>query len=50
MYDDDRAGAALRVLLQLSEKTQVILFTHHSHLVDIARKLPENGLLSVIGL
>ncbi|MBS0264953.1 MAG: AAA family ATPase, partial [Planctomycetes bacterium] len=50
MYDDQRAGAALRVLWQLSTKTQVILFTHHSHLVEIARQLPDLGALSVIEL
>ena len=36
-FDDDRAGAGLRVLGELSRKTQVLFFTHHSHLLDIAR-------------
>lgn len=35
--DDGRAAAGFRVLGQLSEKTQVLFFTHHQHLVDIAR-------------
>lgn len=35
-FDDERAAAALGVLSELSERTQVILFTHHSHLVDLA--------------
>jgi len=35
-FDDERAGAALEVLRRLSEKTQVIFFTHHRHLVDLA--------------
>ena len=34
--DDDRSMAALRALSELSAKTQVILFTHHQHLVDLA--------------
>ncbi|WP_153555509.1 YhaN family protein [Roseimaritima sediminicola] len=34
--DDDRAAAALEVLSELSEKTQIIFFTHHRHLLEIA--------------
>jgi uncharacterized protein YhaN len=36
-FDDERATAALRVLAQLGRRTQVLFFTHHQHLVDIAR-------------
>ena len=36
-FDDDRSRAALRVLADLSKKTQVIFFTHHAHLVELAR-------------
>jgi uncharacterized protein YhaN len=36
-FDDDRAAAGFRLLGQLAEKTQVLFFTHHQHLVDIAR-------------
>ncbi|MCF8061183.1 MAG: hypothetical protein K9M82_01585, partial [Deltaproteobacteria bacterium] len=35
-FDDDRARAALDLLAELSRKTQVIFFTHHRHLVDLA--------------
>jgi uncharacterized protein YhaN len=43
-FDDDRAQAALRVLAALSRSTQVLLFTHHAHLLDIARSaLPGEG-------
>ena len=35
-FDDDRAAAGFQVLGQLAEKTQVLFFTHHQHLVDIA--------------
>lgn len=35
-FDDDRALAALEVLAELSRRTQVIFFTHHRHLVDLA--------------
>lgn len=36
-FDDDRAAAGFRVLGQLAETTQVLFFTHHQHLVDIAQ-------------
>jgi uncharacterized protein YhaN len=38
MFDDDRAAATLQVLAELSHKTQVIFFTHHRHLVELAGK------------
>ena len=37
-FDDDRAAAGFRLLDELSQKTQVLFFTHHQHLVEIARK------------
>ncbi len=37
-YDDERAAAGLRVLAELAEKTQVLFFTHHQHLVGLARQ------------
>ncbi len=38
-FDDARSEAALNALLALAQKTQVILFTHHSRVVEQARKL-----------
>ena len=35
-FDDERAAAGFKVLGQLAEQTQVLFFTHHQHLVDIA--------------
>lgn len=35
-FDDDRAIASLEVLAELSSRTQVVFFTHHQHLVDMA--------------
>ena len=37
-FDDDRAAAGFRLLGELGQKTQVLFFTHHQHLVEIARK------------
>lgn len=35
-FDDQRAVAALQVLTELSQRTQVIFFTHHQHLIELA--------------
>ena len=37
-FDDPRAGAGFRVLGELARKTQVLFFTHHAHLLDVARE------------
>lgn len=46
-FDDDRAAAALKAFSALSEKTQIILFTHHRHVVEIAKKTISEEVLSV---
>lgn len=38
-FDDSRAAAGLRVLSELATRTQVLFFTHHQHLAEIARNL-----------
>jgi uncharacterized protein YhaN len=43
-FDDDRALAAMRVLIELSSRTQVILLTHHRHVLDLAARLPEGSV------
>ena len=37
-FDDERATAGFVLLEELSQKTQVLFFTHHHHLVDIAQR------------
>ncbi|MFW5874653.1 MAG: AAA family ATPase [bacterium] len=45
-FDNDRASAALKVLADLSASTQVIFFTHHYHLVELAKQsLPQNSII-----
>jgi len=44
-FDDDRAVAALQALGRLSKQTQVIFFTHHRHLLELARKNVESSFL-----
>jgi uncharacterized protein YhaN len=41
-FDDERSEATLKALAELSAKTQVILFTHHARLRDLAAGL-KNG-------
>ncbi len=46
-FDDERSQKTLSVLAELSRKTQVIFFTHHRHLVDLASQIPENNLIKI---
>ncbi len=43
-FDDTRALAALRVLADVSQTVQVILLTHHRHVLDIAAQLPAGSV------
>jgi uncharacterized protein YhaN len=46
-FDDKRAAAGFQVLGELAKKTQVLFFTHHEHLLDVAQKalgVPINGV------
>jgi uncharacterized protein YhaN len=44
-FDDERSTAALRALAELSTRTQVIFFTHHEHLVDLATTCLNSSVL-----
>lgn len=37
-FDDGRSAAALKILAELSQQTQVLFFTHHQHLLDLAKE------------
>lgn len=37
-WDDDRAAAGFSALAELAAKTQVLIFLHHSHLIEVAQK------------
>ena len=43
-FDDDRALAAMRVLGEISQSVQVILLTHHRHVLDLASRLPAGSV------
>jgi uncharacterized protein YhaN len=46
-FDDERSEAALNALAALAEKTQVILFTHHSRVVEQAKGLGTSARVQV---
>jgi uncharacterized protein YhaN len=37
-FDDERSAAALKLLCDLAQKTQVIFFTHHHRIVELAQQ------------
>ncbi|TWT83506.1 hypothetical protein CA13_49710 [Planctomycetes bacterium CA13] len=45
--DDERSKASLVTLSELSSRTQVILFTHHEHLVELATQTLQNDAFHV---
>ena len=45
-FDDERSRATLEVLGSIAERTQVLFFTHHARLVELARRaVPEGRLM-----
>lgn len=44
-YDDDRANAGFKVLAEIAKTTQVLFFTHHRHLLPIARSAVAPSML-----
>lgn len=49
-FDDARTKATLQVLHALSERTQILYFTHHQSVVDAARELPNADRVRVHGM
>jgi len=46
-FDDDRTLAALHALAELGNTTQVLLFTHHARVFELARDSLGPGLAGV---
>ena len=46
-FDDARSEATLKVLAELSRKTQIVFFTHHRRLLDLAESAASPDLLKV---
>jgi len=42
-FDDDRSRATLEVLAKLSARTQVLFFTHHARLAELAEQVTGDG-------
>jgi uncharacterized protein YhaN len=49
-FDDKRCAAALEVLSELSSRTQVLFFTHHQHIVEMARATLGNKVMATHSL
>jgi uncharacterized protein YhaN len=48
--DDVRAGHIFRALADFSKTGQEIVFTHHNHLCEVARKSVSDDVLAVVEL
>ncbi len=46
-FDNQRSVEILKILAELSNRTQVLFFTHHSHLVDIAKDQIDETILQI---
>lgn len=46
-FDDERSAAAFQVLHEIAASTQVLFFTHHAHLLNIARSAVPPDMLAV---
>jgi uncharacterized protein YhaN len=38
-FDNERSAATLKILAKLSERVQIIYFTHHHHLIELAQSV-----------
>ncbi|MBF0890786.1 AAA family ATPase [Gluconobacter sp. LMG 1744] len=39
-FDEERTGAGMEILAELSEKTQVLFFTHHGYIINNSKEIP----------
>ena len=46
-FDDDRATATLSAMGDLAQRTQIIFFTHHHHLVRLAQRTIADDILQI---
>jgi uncharacterized protein YhaN len=46
-FDDERSGAALQVIAEVATRMQVLFFTHHARVVDLARSAVPAASLTV---
>jgi chromosome segregation protein len=43
-FDEDRTFAVLRLLAAVGQRQQIILFTHHRHVVDLAKSIHDHQI------
>lgn len=46
-FDDERSASTLQILAELAKQTQVIFFTHHKHLMELAEKAVSSSVLKL---
>jgi uncharacterized protein YhaN len=46
-FDEPRTAAALGILSELSQRSQVLVFTHHRHVAEVAKEAIDGGLLTL---
>ena len=46
-FDNERGKATLKILAELSHKNQIIFFTHHQHLVELAKNTIDDSILQL---
>lgn len=49
-FDDDRSAATLELLAEFGKRNQVLLFTHHRSVRDLAEPLTARGLANIVSL
>ncbi len=49
-FDDQRVAATLGTLAELSKKTQVLFFTHHERLVELAQRVADHEQVGILSL
>ncbi|WP_157842738.1 YhaN family protein [Bacillus alkalisoli] len=49
-FDDERSKETLKVLLELSKKTQIIFFTHHYRIVELMKQITSDVTYDLIEL
>jgi uncharacterized protein YhaN len=49
-FDEERSAATLGMLAELGQVTQVMLFTHHQHVLELAQPLIERQAAAVVRL
>jgi uncharacterized protein YhaN len=47
-FDDDRSAATLELLAEFGRRNQVLLFTHHRSVRDLAEPLAARGLANIV--